>query len=83
LRATSVDASGCPLQFIAAFEISTEKLDKAQVKYSAIDKELLSCCTGMRHFRFLLEGGTFTIVNDHKPLTYTLARPCVDGQAVL
>jgi hypothetical protein len=50
----------------------SRKLDSAQVKYSAFDRELLACCTGIRHFRYMLEGRRFIIFTDHKPLTFAL-----------
>jgi cleavage and polyadenylation specificity factor subunit 1 len=52
----------------------SKKLDGAQVKYSAFDRELLACVSGFRHFRHMLEGRRFTIFTDHKPLTYALQR---------
>jgi hypothetical protein len=52
----------------------SKKLDGAQVKYSAFDRELLACVAGFRHFRHILEGRRFTIFTDHKPLTYALSR---------
>jgi transposase InsO family protein len=52
----------------------SRKLDAAQVKYSAFDRELLACVSGFRHFRHMLEGRNFTIYTDHKPLTYALSR---------
>ena len=52
----------------------SKKLDTAQVKYSAFDRELLACYLGIRHFRHLLEGRQFVIYTDHKPLTHALAR---------
>jgi transposase InsO family protein len=52
----------------------SRKLDAAQVKYSAFDRELLACVSGFRHFRHMLEGREFTIYTDHKPLTYALSR---------
>jgi len=52
----------------------SKKLDSAQVKYSAFDRELLACYLGIRHFRYLLEGRRFVVYTDHKPLTHALAR---------
>lgn len=46
------------------------KISKAQIKYSAYDRELLAIYYGIKHFRFLLEGRDFTIFTDHKPLTF-------------
>jgi hypothetical protein len=52
----------------------SKKLEPAQTKYSAFDRELLACSLGIRHFRHMLEGRRFTIFTDHKPLTYALSR---------
>ncbi len=30
------------------------------------------CVSGIRHFRYMLEGRPFTIYTDHKPLTFAL-----------
>ena len=62
------DSQWQPLGFFS------KKLDAAQAKYSAFDRELLACTSGIRHFRYMLEGRNFTLFNDHKPLTYALAR---------
>ena len=58
----------CPLGFFS------KKLSPAQEKWSAFDRELWACFSGIRHFRFILEGRSFTIFTDHKPLTYALSR---------
>ena len=39
----------------------SRKLNAAEVKYSAFDRELLACTAGIRHFRYMLEGNLFTI----------------------
>jgi hypothetical protein len=52
----------------------SKKLEAAQQKYSAFDRELFACYAGIRHFRYMLDGRRFTIFTDHKPLTYALAR---------
>jgi cleavage and polyadenylation specificity factor subunit 1 len=52
----------------------SKKLDAAQLKYSAFDRELLACYLGIRHFRFMLEGRQFVVYTDHKPLTSALHR---------
>jgi RNase H-like domain found in reverse transcriptase len=44
----------------------SKKLDTAQMKYSAFDRELLAAYLAVRHFRFLLEGRDFTLFTDHK-----------------
>jgi hypothetical protein len=81
----AVDASGthvgAVLQQWAAVEESwrplsffSKKLDAAQTKYSAFDRELLAAYLSVRHFRFLLEGRPFTLYTDHKPLVGSLSR---------
>jgi hypothetical protein len=50
----------------------SKKLDQAQSKYSAFDRELLATFQVVRHFRFLSEGRSFTIWTDHKRLTHAL-----------
>ncbi len=65
---SSPSAGWQPLGFFS------KKLDAAQVKYSAFDRELRACVAGIRHFRFLLEGRRFSVLTDHKPLTYALGR---------
>ena len=56
------------------FGFFSKKLEPAQVKYSAFDRELLACFLGIRHFRYMLEGRHFTIYPDHKPLTTAINR---------
>jgi transposase InsO family protein len=52
----------------------SRKLNTAQVKWSAFDRELLACVASIRHFRFILEGRAFSILTDHKPLLGALTR---------
>jgi cleavage and polyadenylation specificity factor subunit 1 len=49
----------------------SKKLSPAQQKYSAYDRELLAIYEAVRYFRYMLEPRHFTILTDHKPLTYT------------
>ena len=51
----------------------SKKLEPAQEKYSAFDRELFACYAGIRHFRHMLDGRRFAIYTDHKPLTYPLS----------
>ncbi|CAK9811170.1 Transposon Tf2-6 polyprotein [Anthophora plagiata] len=48
----------------------TKSLSPAQRKYSAYDRELLAAYTAVKKFRHSLEGRSFTIYTDHKPLTF-------------
>ena len=52
----------------------SKRLEPAQTRYSAYDRELLVCVMGIRHFRYMLEGRLFTLYTDHKPLTYALSK---------
>jgi cleavage and polyadenylation specificity factor subunit 1 len=65
---SSAAAAWQPLGFFS------KKLDPAQAKYTAFDRELYASYAGIRHFRCMLEGRRFTIYTDHKPLTYALFR---------
>ncbi len=52
----------------------SKKLDPAQMKYSAFNREMFACYAGIRHFLYILEGWSFTVFTDHKPLSYAVAR---------
>ena len=45
-----------------------------ETKYSMFDRELLAVHLAIRHFRFFLEGRSFTIFTDHKPLTLAIKK---------
>jgi len=57
-----------PLSFFS------RKLDKPQLSYSAFDRELFAAFAAVRHFRFQLEGRSFQLWTDHKPLTFAINR---------
>jgi len=48
----------------------SRKLSPAQQKYSAYDRELLVIYEAVRYFCHMLEAQHFTILTDHKPLTF-------------
>lgn len=48
----------------------SKKLNKAQILYSAYDRELLAIYESVKHFRYLIEGRHFIIYTDHKPITF-------------
>ena len=50
----------------------SHKLSPAERKYSTFDRELLAIYRALKHFRYFVEGCTFSIFTDHKPLTYSL-----------
>ena len=63
------DSSTCrPLGFFS------KKLEAAQQKYSAFDRELFAVYAAIRHFRHLLEGREFVVLTDYKPLTHAISR---------
>jgi hypothetical protein len=45
----------------------SRKLNPAQSKYSAYDRELLAVYEAVKHFRHMLEARHFTVFTDHKP----------------
>jgi hypothetical protein len=51
-----------------------KKLSGAGSQYSTFDRELLAAFTAVCHFRFLLEGQSFRLLTDHKPLVTALLR---------
>lgn len=52
----------------------SRKLSNSERRYSVFDRELLAVYLATRHFRFLLEGRSFTIYVDHKPLTFAMGK---------
>ncbi|UYV76054.1 hypothetical protein LAZ67_13002338 [Cordylochernes scorpioides] len=48
----------------------SKKLSPAETKYSAFDRELLAAFLSVKHFSYFLDGKTFMLFTDHKPLTY-------------
>ena len=50
-------------------------LNKAERNCSTFDRELLAVHHAIRHFRHMLEGRTFTIQTDHRPLVTALKKP--------
>jgi cleavage and polyadenylation specificity factor subunit 1 len=52
----------------------SKKLSATEERYSAFDRELWAVFSGIRHFRYLLEGRRFHVLTDHKPLTTALHR---------
>lgn len=51
----------------------SKKLSPSQKKYSPYDRELLAIYEAIRYFRFMVEARVFSVVTDHKPLTFAFA----------
>ncbi|KXJ80312.1 hypothetical protein RP20_CCG025689 [Aedes albopictus] len=62
-----VGRSWMPLGFYS------EKFNEAQRKYSTFGRELTAMKMAVQYFRHFLEGRTFTIFTDHRPLTHSLS----------
>ena len=83
ITALTVDASDIAVGAVLQQKISenrnplaffSKQLRPPERKYSAFDRELLAIYLGVRHFRHFLEGRSFTILTDHKPLTFAMAK---------
>lgn len=48
----------------------SHRLNDAQTRYSVFGRELLAIYAAIRHFRYFLEGRTFHVLTDHKPLAF-------------
>lgn len=57
-----------PLSFFS------RKLTSTEIKYSTYDRELLAVYSSIKHFRYMLEGQSFSIFTDHKPLTFAFKK---------
>lgn len=51
----------------------SRKLRPAETRYSTFDRELLAMYLAIRHFRHFVEGRSFHITTDHKPLTFAFS----------
>ena len=85
--ALTVDASGAAIGAVLEQNLGSwkpvaffsRKLRAAEQKYSAFDRELLAAYLAIRHFRYFLEGRSFVLFFDHKPLTFAISKtsdPC-------
>ena len=53
----------------------SRELSPAERKYSTYDRELLAAFAAVKFFRRFLEGRSFTLRTDHKPLTFAGQQP--------
>ena len=58
----------CPLGFYS------RTLQPAETRYSTFDHELLAIRAALCHFRYFVEGRSFFILTDHKPLTHVFGK---------
>ena len=59
-----IDGQWQPISFFS------KKLQPAETRYSTFDRELLAIYLAIKHFRYFLEGRTFHVLTDHKPLIF-------------
>ena len=63
-----VDGAWKPISFFSG------KFNKAEANYSTYDRELLAIYKAIKHFQYFLNGRSFHIYTDHKPLTTAFLR---------
>ena len=63
-----VDGSWQTLAFFS------KQLRPPEQKYSPFDRELLALYLAIRHFKYFLEGRSFTMFTDHKPLVGAMSK---------
>lgn len=64
-----IGSDWCPIAYFS------KKLKPRETRYSTFDRELLGVYLAIKHFRHFVEGRTFHVLTDHKPLTYALSTP--------
>ena len=50
----------------------SKALKPAETRYSTYDRELLAVYLAVKHFRYFIEGHSFHVLTDYKPLVYAL-----------
>ena len=51
----------------------SRKLSPTERCYSTYDRELLAMYLSVKHFRYFIEGRSFSLYTDHKPLTFSMS----------
>ena len=52
----------------------SKQLNSAERNYSTFDRDLLAIYQAVKHFRYFVEGRTFLVNTDHKPLIFAIAK---------
>ena len=60
--------------YTAPLAFFSRKLNEAEKRYSAFDKELLAVFSATQHFKHLLEATKFDILTDHLPLVHAFTK---------
>ena len=83
--ALTVDASGAAIGVVLEQDLGSwkpvaffsRKRRPAEQKYSPFHREILAMYLAIHHFRYFLEGHTFTLYTDHRPLTFATSKVSV------
>lgn len=59
---------------ISPLAFYSRKLSPTEKKYSTFDRELLAVYSVVKHFSYLLEGQSFCIYTDHRPLVFAFKK---------
>ena len=51
----------------------SRKLSPTERRYSTYDRELLAMYLSVKHFRYFIEGRSFSLYTDHKPFTFSMS----------
>ena len=62
-----IENQWCPIAYFS------RKLKPAETRYSTFDHELLAIYLAIKHFHHFVEGRTFHVLTDHKPLVFALS----------
>ena len=60
--------------FLQPLAFFSKQLRPPEQKYSTFDRELLALYLAIRHFKYFLEGRSFTMFTDHKPLVGAMSK---------
>jgi cleavage and polyadenylation specificity factor subunit 1 len=62
-----INGQWCPISYFS------KTLKPPETNYNTFDRELLAVYLAIRHFQYFVEGRTFHVLTDHKPLTFALS----------